>query len=54
MDDPGTEAGTRRYSLPAGHDEALLDETSLNYIGPIGNNRDEVTMIRKRTAKVEY
>jgi nitrate reductase alpha subunit len=25
-----------------------------NYIGPIGNNRDEVTMIRKRTAKVEY
>jgi len=25
-----------------------------NYIGPTGNNRDEVTMIRKRTAKVEY
>ncbi|HEX4977096.1 MAG TPA: nitrate reductase subunit alpha [Nocardioides sp.] len=25
-----------------------------NYIGPIGNNRDEVTTIRKRTAKVEY
>lgn len=25
-----------------------------NYIGPIGNNRDEVTMIRKRTAKLEY
>ncbi|KRF02731.1 nitrate reductase [Nocardioides sp. Soil777] len=25
-----------------------------NYIGPIGNNRDEVTMIRRRTAKVEY
>ncbi|MGD9961366.1 nitrate reductase subunit alpha [Nocardioides sp.] len=25
-----------------------------NYIGPIGNNRDEVTMIRKRTTKVEY
>ncbi|TQK71342.1 nitrate reductase subunit alpha [Nocardioides sp. SLBN-35] len=25
-----------------------------NYIGPIGNNRDEVTMIRKRTAEVEY
>ena len=25
-----------------------------NYIGPIGNNRDEVTMIRKRQAKVEY
>jgi SAM-dependent methyltransferase len=26
----------RRFSLPAGHDEALLDETSLNYIAPIG------------------
>ncbi len=25
-----------------------------NYIGPVGNNRDEVTMIRKRTAKVVY
>ena len=25
-----------------------------NYIGPIGNNRDEVTMIRKRTTPVEY
>lgn len=25
-----------------------------NYIGPIGNNRDEVTMIRKRQSKVEY
>ncbi len=25
-----------------------------NYIGPTGNNRDEVTTIRKRTTKVEY
>ncbi len=25
-----------------------------NYIGPTGNNRDEVTTIRKRTAPVEY
>src|SRR5699024_2174869 len=25
-----------------------------NYIGPTGNNQDEVTMIRKRTAPVEY
>ncbi|WP_341240591.1 nitrate reductase subunit alpha [uncultured Nocardioides sp.] len=25
-----------------------------NYIGPIGNNRDEVTMIRRRTTPVEY
>jgi len=27
---------------------------SFNYIGPTGNNRDEVTKIRRRTAKVEY
>jgi 2-polyprenyl-3-methyl-5-hydroxy-6-metoxy-1,4-benzoquinol methylase len=26
----------RRFSLPPGHDEALLDETSLNYIAPVG------------------
>ena len=36
VDDPQAEAGERRYSLPAGHDEALLDETSLNFIAPIG------------------
>jgi SAM-dependent methyltransferase len=35
VDDAGAEAGMRRYSLPAGHDEALLDETSLNFIAPI-------------------
>jgi SAM-dependent methyltransferase len=34
-DAAGTEA-ERRYRLPAGHDEALLDETSLNYIAPMG------------------
>jgi 2-polyprenyl-3-methyl-5-hydroxy-6-metoxy-1,4-benzoquinol methylase len=26
----------RRFSLPPGHDEALLDETSLNYVAPFG------------------
>jgi hypothetical protein len=26
----------RCYTLPAGHDEALLDETSVNYIAPTG------------------
>ena len=26
----------RRYTLPPGHDEALLDETSLNYVAPFG------------------
>jgi SAM-dependent methyltransferase len=28
--------GERSFSLPEGHDEALLDETSLNFIAPIG------------------
>ena len=35
VDDAGKDANERRYSLPAGHDEALLDETSLNFIAPI-------------------
>jgi 2-polyprenyl-3-methyl-5-hydroxy-6-metoxy-1,4-benzoquinol methylase len=35
VDDAGKQAAERRYSLPAGHDEALLDETSLNFIAPI-------------------
>jgi 2-polyprenyl-3-methyl-5-hydroxy-6-metoxy-1,4-benzoquinol methylase len=35
VDEPAAEAGKRRYSLPAGHDEALLDESSLNFIAPI-------------------
>ena len=32
----GGEARTRRYSLPAGHDEALVGDTSLNCIAPLG------------------
>src|SRR5512132_987922 len=35
VDDAGKDAAERRYSLPAGHDEALLDETSLDFIAPI-------------------
>jgi 2-polyprenyl-3-methyl-5-hydroxy-6-metoxy-1,4-benzoquinol methylase len=35
VEDAGAEARDRRYSLPPGHDEALLDETSLNYITPM-------------------
>jgi 2-polyprenyl-3-methyl-5-hydroxy-6-metoxy-1,4-benzoquinol methylase len=31
-EDPEAESSERRYSLPAGHDEALLDETSLNFV----------------------
>ncbi len=31
----GEEAGSRRFRLPKGHDEALLDVSSLNYIAPM-------------------
>ena len=27
---------------------------AFNYLGPTGNQRDEVTMIRRRTQEVEY
>jgi 2-polyprenyl-3-methyl-5-hydroxy-6-metoxy-1,4-benzoquinol methylase len=36
VDDAGAAAEERRYSIPPGHDEALLDETSLNYVAPVG------------------
>jgi SAM-dependent methyltransferase len=36
VNDATADAFDRRFSLPAGHDEALLDETSLNYAGPFG------------------
>ena len=36
VDDAQAEAAARRYRLPAGHDEALVDDTSLNCIAPIG------------------
>ena len=36
VDDAAATAQARRYGLPEGHDEALLDESSLNYIAPIG------------------
>jgi SAM-dependent methyltransferase len=35
VDDAQADAGQRRYLLPAGHDEALLDDQSLNFIAPI-------------------
>jgi SAM-dependent methyltransferase len=34
VDDPSAEPGERRFSLPPGHDEVLLDEDSLNYAAP--------------------
>jgi SAM-dependent methyltransferase len=36
VDDVAAVESERRYSLPKGHDEVLLDETSLNYAGPFG------------------
>jgi 2-polyprenyl-3-methyl-5-hydroxy-6-metoxy-1,4-benzoquinol methylase len=31
-----SDGGERRFSIPSGHEEALLDESSLNYIAPLG------------------
>ena len=36
VEDPDASPGERRYRLPAGHAEALLDPESLNYVGPFG------------------
>ena len=35
VDDPAAGTHERRYSIPAGHDEALLDESSLSYVVPL-------------------
>jgi SAM-dependent methyltransferase len=35
VEDPDAADDERRYSLPPGHDEALLDETSLNFFSPM-------------------
>jgi SAM-dependent methyltransferase len=51
VDDPGAAASDRRYSLPAGHDEALVDERSLNYIAPFG--RALVACVRPVDALLE-
>jgi len=36
VDDARAEIASRRYALPPGHDEALVDDLSLNCIAPIG------------------
>lgn len=36
LDEAGADRTTRRYSLPPGHDEALVDDASLNCIAPLG------------------
>ena len=35
VEDAGADAATRRYRLPAGHAEVLLDPDSLNYLEPL-------------------
>ena len=36
LEEAGTDAAARRYSLPPGHDEALVDDASLNCVAPLG------------------
>lgn len=36
VDDARADIGARRYTLPPGHDEALVDDASLSFIAPIG------------------
>ena len=36
VEEPGAEPSARRYVLPEGHDEALIDDASLNCIAPLG------------------
>jgi 2-polyprenyl-3-methyl-5-hydroxy-6-metoxy-1,4-benzoquinol methylase len=36
LEEAGTDAAARRYLLPPGHDEALVDDASLNCIAPLG------------------
>jgi SAM-dependent methyltransferase len=35
VDDPGANAGERRYGLPAAHREVFVDEEDLNYLTPL-------------------
>ena len=35
VEDSGVDPSARRYSLPAGHAEVMLDQDSLNYLAPI-------------------
>jgi 2-polyprenyl-3-methyl-5-hydroxy-6-metoxy-1,4-benzoquinol methylase len=36
VENPGAEAAARRYRLPPGHGEVLLDRDSLSYLAPLG------------------
>jgi SAM-dependent methyltransferase len=37
VDDPGAEAGERRYRLPAAHGAVFVDEEDLNYLTPLAS-----------------
>ena len=65
IDVPLTEQNGRRGGIHNSMTRIMLKPSHLiggyaqlsfffNYIGPTGNNRDEVTMIRRRSQKVEY
>lgn len=51
VDTVGESAGDRRFRLPDGHDEALLDASSLNYSAPLA--RGVLSSIRPIDALVE-
>ena len=38
VENPEADEGERRYHLPEGHDEALLAETSLNFVAPMAQS----------------
>jgi SAM-dependent methyltransferase len=44
VDDAGAAADERRYSLPAGHDEALLEAESLNFAAPLAQLQVATTL----------
>lgn len=65
IDVPLTETGKKRGGIHNSMTRIMVKPSHIiggyaqlsyffNYIGPTGNNRDEVTMIRKRTTPVEY
>lgn len=51
VEDPGAEAGARRYHLPDGHQEVLTGRDSLNYLAPFA--RMMVGMVRPVPAVIE-
>jgi 2-polyprenyl-3-methyl-5-hydroxy-6-metoxy-1,4-benzoquinol methylase len=52
VDDPGAAPADRRYSLPAGHAEVLLDRDSLNYMEPLTRFIAPLTAVLPELARV--